>query len=424
MKSDISCDQENQSRGFWHYIGYLAFGILGIILGAALVYGLLVYAVDLKSEEGQPLAEVESDGANAPLDGAKVPVVEPESDSGFVEVVEQVMPAVVGVNKHVYLSPGIEQSLEEVESGSGVITSEDGYIVTNHHVVEDADWITVVIPGKGSYEAELIGNDALTDLAVLKIEETGLLHVEFGNSNQIRVGETVLAFGNPLGYFQQSVTAGIISAIKRQVRVPGSEYAYTFVQTDALVNPGNSGGPLVNSKGETIGINTAKISLAGVEGIGLSIPSNTVQRVIKDIIENGRVIRPHLGVVIEDWLEYGDQQPERGILIRDIAPDSAAERAGLLPGDIIVSINGEEIYYLAMLFDVLFSYYPGDQVAIQYYRDGAEAEVELTLGEWPESLPVIQDLPESGDAEAEPEEEPDAGEVEPEQPVEPEAAEE
>lgn len=425
MKDDLNREQENCHRGFWYYIGYLAFGILGIILGAALVYGILIYTTDMESEPVQPLAEVENDEA-------EVPLILPDNNSGIVEVVEQVMPAVVGVNKHIYLSPGIEQSLEEVESGSGVIISEDGYIVTNHHVVEDADWITVVLPGKGSYEAELVGSDALTDLALLKIEATGLLHISFGNSDQIRVGETVLAFGNPLGYFQQSVTAGIISAVKRQVRVPGSEYAYTFVQTDALVNPGNSGGPLVNSKGETIGINTAKISLAGVEGIGLSIPSNTVQRVIKDIIESGRVIRPHLGVVIEDWLEYGDQQPERGIIIRDIAPDSAAERAGLMPGDIIVSINGEEIYYLAMLFDALFAYYPGDVVTIHYYRDGIKAEVELTLGERPEFLPVIQDLPEPGEPEEEPEpeeeteteEESDAEIIEPEQPVEPEAAEE
>jgi len=198
----------------------------------------------------------------------------------------------------------------------------------------------------------------------------------------------------------------------------GSDYAYTFLQTDALVNPGNSGGPLVNVQGETIGINTAKISLVGVEGIGLSIPSNTVQRVIKDIIEQGKVRRPHLGVIIEDWLEYGEEQPERGVLIRDIAPDSAVDRAGLQAGDIIVAINGEEIYYLALLFDVLFSYYPGDTVTVEYYREGERLEAAVTLGERPDSLPIIQEVPDLDEAEEEEDLEQEE-EVEPIEPVEP-----
>jgi len=190
------------------------------------------------------------------------------------------------------------------------------------------------------------------------------------------------------------------------------------LQTDALVNPGNSGGPLVNVQGETIGINTAKISLVGVEGIGLSIPSNTVQRVIKDIIEQGRVRRPHLGVIIEDWLEYGEEQPERGVLIRDIAPDSAVDRAGLQTGDIIVAINGEDIYYLALLFDVLFSYYPGDTVTVEYYREGERLEAAVTLGERPDSLPIIQEIPDLDETEEEEDSEQEE-EIEPIEPVEP-----
>jgi serine protease Do len=409
MERDYKSSRGERKNGIWTFIGYLSFALLGVVLGAVLIYLLFTYFLAPQADLVQQAAEENKD------------VVSPtrsEEGPGLVAVVEQVMPAVVGVNKHQSLPGTMTEAFEEVESGSGVIIAADGYIITNQHVIEGADRISVVIPGKGRYEAELIGQDPLTDLAVLKIDENGLKHVVFGDSSQTKVGETVLAFGNPLGYFQQSVTAGIISAVQRQVRVPGSDYAYTFLQTDALVNPGNSGGPLVNIQGETIGINTAKISLVGVEGIGLSIPSNTVQRVVKDIIEQGKVRRPHLGVIIEDWLEYGEEQPERGVLIRDIAPDSAVDRAGLQAGDIIVTINGEEIYYLAMLFDVLFAYYPGDTVTIQYYREGERFEAAVTLGERPDSLPIIQEVPDIDETEDEEDTEQEE-EAEPIEPVEP-----
>jgi serine protease Do len=409
MEHEYKSSRGESKNGIWTFIGYLSFALLGVVLGAVLIYLLFTYFLAPQADLVQPAAEEN----NVVVSPARI-----EEGPGLVAVVEQVMPAVVGVNKHQSLPGETAEVFEEVESGSGVIIAADGYIITNQHVIEGADRISVVIPGKGSYEAELIGQDPLTDLAVLKIDENGLKHVVFGDSSQTKVGETVLAFGNPLGYFQQSVTAGIISAVQRQVRVPGSDYAYTFLQTDALVNPGNSGGPLVNIKGETIGINTAKISLVGVEGIGLSIPSNTVQRVVKDIIEQGKVRRPHLGVIIEDWLEYGEEQPERGVLIRDIAPDSAVDRAGLQAGDIIVAINGEEIYYLAMMFDVLFAYYPGDTVTIEYYREGERFEAAVTLGERPDSLPIIQEVPDIDETEDEEDTEQE-DEAEPIEPVEP-----
>lgn len=408
MDHEYKSSRGERKNGIWTFIGYLSFALLGVVLGAVLIYLLFTYFLSPQADLVQPAAEEN----NVVVSPTRI-----EEGPGLVAVVEQVMPAVVGVNKHQSLPGETAGVFEEIESGSGVIIAADGYIITNQHVIEGADRISVVIPGKGSYEAVLIGQDPLTDLAVLKIDENGLKHVVFGDSSQTKVGETVLAFGNPLGYFQQSVTAGIISAVQRQVRVPGSDYAYTFLQTDALVNPGNSGGPLVNIKGETIGINTAKISLVGVEGIGLSIPSNTVQRVVKDIIEQGKVRRPHLGVIIEDWLEYGEEQPERGVLIRDIAPDSAVDRAGLQAGDIIVAINGEEIYYLAMLFDVLFAYYPGDTVTIEYYREGERFEAAVTLGERPDSLPIIQEVPDIDETEEEDTEQEE--EAEPIEPVEP-----
>ncbi|MCJ7806792.1 MAG: trypsin-like peptidase domain-containing protein, partial [Clostridia bacterium] len=362
MESHKDYNALSHRRDFWSFIGYLSFGIFGIFLGAVLVYGLFTAFLAPQVEDST------IDTAQEDLEIVTVLPVSP--DSSLVDIVDRVLPAVVGVQNHVYISNSDEQSLQEIESGSGVIISADGYIITNQHVIENADKITVLIPNKGRYIAELIGTDALTDLALLRIEETGLRDIAFGDSEKLRIGETVVAIGNPLGYFQQTVTAGIISAVGRQVSVPGSEYVYTYIQTDALVNPGNSGGPLINLQGEIIGIITAKISLAGVEGIGLSIPSNIVKRVMGDLREHGRVIRPHLGVVIDDWLDYSDQEPEKGVLILEVAPDSAADKAGLVSGDIIVAIDGRDVLYLAQLFDRLFLYYPDDTITLTYFREG------------------------------------------------------
>ncbi len=390
--------------GFWSVVGYLAFGLLGILVGAALVYGLFVFFLAPEVTE-PPVAEEVIE--TLPEEAAEVPdpELQPAASPCIIEVIEEIMPAVVGVSRQVFVSRFGEERLEPAESGSGVIISSDGYIITNHHVIEGADSISVLLPDKGRYDAEVVGEDTLTDLALLKIDETGLTAMTLGDSEQLRVGETVAAIGNPLGYFQQTVTAGIISAVDRQVRFPGSDFAYSFVQTDALVNPGNSGGPLVNIDGEIIGINTAKISLLGVEGIGLSIPSNTVKRVADDLLEHGKVIRAHLGVVIDDWPLFSDVEPDNGVLILDIAPDSPAEDVGLQAGDVIVAMDDREIQYIAQLFDRLLEYYPGDTTVVSFYRDGDRREVEVVLGERPEEWEVEFD-PEDFEFE-EPGEDPD-----------------
>ncbi len=379
--------KRSHGGGAWAFIGYISFGILGILLGAFLVYGLFVFLLVPETEE-PPLEAVNE------VPEEVVPEEQLVQEQCLIDVVEDVMPAVVGVNRQVYVRRFGEESLEPAESGSGVLISADGYIVTNHHVIDGADNISILLPDKGRYDAELIGEDVLTDLALLKIEETGLISMPIGDSDSLRVGETVVAIGNPLGYFQQTVTAGIISAVDRQVRLPGGNFAYSFVQTDTLVNPGNSGGPLVNLNGEIIGINTAKISLMGVEGIGLSIPSNTVSRVMDDLKEHGRVIRPHLGVIIDDWPLYSDEEPDNGVLIIEIAPDSPAEEVGLQSGDVIVAIDDHEVQYLAQLFDRLLDYYPDDTITVTYYRDGERETVEVTLGERPEEWEIEIDEPE------------------------------
>ncbi|MFO7951324.1 MAG: trypsin-like peptidase domain-containing protein [Bacillota bacterium] len=381
MERHKNFNSQPRRGGVWAFIGYLSFGVLGILLGAAIVYGLFIHLLGPATEETipkDPPGEVDE----APIDE---PLPAPERDSDIVAVVEEVMPAVVGVSSHRAIGNFEEKNIEEAESASGVIVSSDGYIVTNQHVIEQAEEIMVVIPEVGQYEAELIGEDALTDLALLKIEASELTYVPFADSRETRVGETVLAIGNPLG-LQQTVTAGIVSAVERQVFIPGTEYAHTFIQIDAVVNPGNSGGPLVNLNGEIVGINTAKVALTGVEGIGLSIPSSTVDRVINDLLEFGQVHRPHMGVLIESWINYDDPEPDKGIRLVEVVPDSPAEEAGLQKGDIIVAVDGQSTEYLAKLFDQLLTYYPGDTITITFYRDGEQKETDLTLEERPDDL--------------------------------------
>lgn len=395
--------------GVWSLIGYLSFGILGIMLGAVLVYALFVFLLMPSTEivvseeevieEEKITDEVETDQVEEVDEPEVDEVDEPEEaipdhqeplpvlpwDHHVVDTVDKVMPAVVGVSSRREVQGFGGRHFEQTESGSGVIIDSGGYIITNQHVIDNADEVFIVIPDKGFYEAELVGSDLLTDLALLKIDENDLSYVDFADSNNIRVGESVLAIGNPLG-LQQTVTAGIISAVERQVRIPGTEFSYTFVQTDAVVNPGNSGGPLVNLEGDIVGINTAKIALSGVEGIGLAIPSNTVERVTRDFLNHGSVQRPHMGVLIEDWLDYEDPEPVMGVRIVEVSPGSPAYQAGLMGGDIIVAIEGSPINYMAQLFDKLLVYYPEDEVTITYFRNGEENQTNLVFDLRPEQF--------------------------------------
>lgn len=350
-------------------------GLLGVLLGAALLYVLFVNYGFPASPEQLP----DQHGGNKTED----PVLPPphRDDLAAVEVVERVMPAVVGVHSYVRVTRFGQEAVVESGSGSGAVITADGYIVTNQHVVDGAVEIKVVFADGDNYEARLVGEDRRTDLAVLKIEREDLPYVPLGDSGGIRVGETVLAIGNPLGYFQQTVTSGIISAVQRQVYVQGSDYSYTYIQTDAGINRGNSGGPLVNLRGEVIGINTLKVSLPDVEGIGFAIPSNTVQRVAADLIEYGRMRRPKMGIGVKDYSAVTGDAAERGVYIATVDPGSAAERDGLRSGDVIVAVDEKEINYMAQLFDALLDYYPGDRVPMTVLRNGEKVNLAVVPGE-------------------------------------------
>jgi serine protease Do len=277
--------------------------------------------------------------------------------------------------------------------GSGVIMSEDGYIVTNNHVIDGADSITVRVMDGEEYEAKLVGRDPRTDMAVIKIEAKSLPTAVFADSDKVQVGDVVLAIGNPFR-LGRTVTKGIVSAIGRDVPLPATGQKGTlitdFIQTDASINPGNSGGALVDSQGRVIGINTAIFTPSGGNvGIGFAVPSNVVLRVVGDLVRMGRVSRGLLGVNIQninqDMAEaLGLQQP-RGALVTDVTPGSAAERAGIQPGDLITEFNGTSVRDSRNLQQMVAQQTPGSEVTVKILRNRKEVTLKAKLGDFEEA---------------------------------------
>ncbi|APU99442.1 Do family serine endopeptidase [Sphingobacterium siyangense] len=287
-------------------------------------------------------------------------------------------------------------------SGSGVIISDDGYIVTNNHVVEDADKIEVVLTDKRTFEAKLIGRDPNTDIALLKVAGKGLPVVKLGNSDNVNVGEWVLAFGYPLG-LQSTVTAGIVSATGRDIGILregqqqrgnpfggntnqplASSAIESFIQTDAVINKGNSGGALTNAAGELIGINSAIASPTGVyAGYGFAIPVNLVKKIADDFVEFGNVKRGYIGInyqpVTSELAKERGITDVNGLFVEDVVAGGAAEAAGIKKGDILTKINGKVITGSPVLGETIGRLRPGDKVNITYKRDGKEKQVSLTL---------------------------------------------
>jgi len=281
------------------------------------------------------------------------------------------------------------QTQPQQSSGSGVIISEDGYIATNNHVVNNADKIEVILNNNKSYTAEVIGKDPTTDLALLKINEKGLPFISYGNSDDVKIGEWVLAVGNPFN-LTSTVTAGIISAKGRNINAieanqdKGNYSIESFIQTDAAVNPGNSGGALVNTEGQLIGINTAIASNTGsYTGYSFAIPVNIVRKVMNDIHDFGNVQRAFLGISIRDidakMQEEKNLKMSQGVYIAGLTDGGAAESAGLREGDIITKINGNNIKSTPELQEQISSYRPGEKVAVTINRDGEEKNLEMTL---------------------------------------------
>ena len=271
-------------------------------------------------------------------------------------------------------------------SGSGVILTPDGYIATNNHVVENSSKIEVILNDKRTYIAEVIGTDPETDLALLKIEESDLPFLTFGNSDDVRIGEWVIAVGNPFN-LTSTVTAGIVSAKGRNINLlrQNTEYAIeNFIQTDAAVNPGNSGGALVNVRGELIGINTAIASETGsYSGYSFAVPVNIVKKILDDIKKYGEVKRAILGVRIQDITsELADKEgikEYKGVFVPEVVDGSAADKAGIKKGDVILKINDIEVNSTSELQAEVSKYYPGQKVKLLINRNNSNKEVEVTL---------------------------------------------
>lgn len=287
--------------------------------------------------------------------------------------------------KRFYQQPAPQGDMKQMGLGSGVIISADGIILTNNHVVDDADNIKVRLMDGREFEAKVKGKDSQTDLAVITIESENLKPIKIGNSDNVRVGEFVLAIGSPLNpQLEHTVTSGIISA-KGRSGVGLSQYE-DFIQTDAAINPGNSGGPLVNLKGELIGINSAIATRnGGFMGIGFAIPVNLANKVMQDIVETGKVTRGWLGVYIQnispELVKALNLTTSKGVIVSKVQPDSPAEKAGLKEEDVIVELNGKPVDNTISLSTWVAGQSPGDEVALKIIRDEDEMSIKVELGE-------------------------------------------
>ncbi|MBN8836029.1 MAG: Do family serine endopeptidase [Sphingobacteriia bacterium] len=277
---------------------------------------------------------------------------------------------------------------EQRASGSGVIISEDGYIVTNNHVIEGADEINITLPNKKSYKASIIGSDPSSDIAVIKIDAKGLPYLIYGNSDETKLGQWVLAIGYPLN-LDVTVTAGIVSAKSRSININDRQSktpVESFIQTDAAVNPGNSGGALINTGGELIGINSAIASPTGsYAGYSYAIPVNIVKKVVNDIIKYGTVQRAFIGISYAPEGLSDEQKKEQGIkdvegvYVLDVPAGGAASAAGLKKGDIVTKVNGSVVKSGPEMVEQVARYKPGDKITLTYLRDGKENTVPIIL---------------------------------------------
>jgi len=305
------------------------------------------------------------------------------------------------------LGPGGPQ--HESGTGSGVIVSPDGYILTNNHVVDSASVLTVRLDDGRELKAKVIGTDPKTDLAVIKIEGKGLTYAKFGDSDAMDVGDWVLAFGSPFG-FDQTMTQGIISAKGRQINIIGQNNPQlagltyeNFLQTDAAINPGNSGGPLVNLKGEVIGINAAIASRSGAyNGIGFSIPSNDAKYIMDSLIKFGKVVRGYLGVGIADVRTSRAEATAlgftgtTGVLVKEVRPDSPGGKGGLQLNDVITDVNGKKIESMMELRTAIARTKPGEKIALVVFRGGKNVSLDFAVGEQPDTAVAAADKAPSG----------------------------
>jgi len=390
-----------------HRLSLLAVGLLCLLAGLFLAAGFDWTENGTANPLPALVSSTEGQASAEPLKGLI------QYESAFTEISKKITPSVVSIsaarivkNPHSQMqeSPFFEGPFEEFFRhfqppegefkteglGSGLIVRSDGYILTNNHVVEGAEEIKVTLLDNYTHEAKIIGRDPTTDVAVIKIEGNNFQAAPLGNSDEVDVGQWVIAVGNPMR-LSFTVTAGIVSALGRNINIISGSYSIeNFIQTDAVINPGNSGGPLVNLKGEVIGINSAISTRTGFyEGYGFAIPINLAKRIMEDLIEYNRVIRPILGVQIRnitpELAEALGLKDPSGVLVEDFTPDiSPAKEAGVKRQDVIVKVDGVKVKQTNELQSLIAQHHPGEVVRLEIIRDQKSVEVAVKLAERPE----------------------------------------
>jgi 2-alkenal reductase len=370
-------------RGTKPTLGIILIGVvlgatfLGAVVGGMVGFGLAYSRLDTPTQAvaAQPVAGSSSESTSpAELAAAAISAIQPSAGEAVtVNAVQQAVPAVVTVAAITNMGPS---------SGSGFFISADGYLVTNNHVVQGSQEIQVIYAKGGQVPARLVGASPEFDLAVLKVDGPVPGHVEWGDSGNLLLGSQVIAIGSALGEYRNTVTAGILSGFNRQVGNMGS-----LLQTDAAINQGNSGGPLINSNGQVIGVNTLVVrgDFADAEGLGFAIPSDIARSVVRNLIETGDARHPFLGI------QYQAMNPQlanelglsvtEGALLDAVLDGSPAARANLRPGDVIISLNGETVNDRNSLVSLLLEHVAGETITLEVLREGQVVTTQLTLGE-------------------------------------------
>lgn len=361
---------------------FIVVALIGALMGGSLVmaYGDNKYqAKPIQQADIRPVANLQQPAAQTQVSDAR--------NTAIVRAAQTVGPAVVGITNKAYARDYANRKvLVERGAGSGVIFDANGYIATNYHVVQNAQEIMVSLADGRTFTGKVLGVDPATDLAVVKIDATELPVAVLGDSDSLLVGEPAIAIGNPLGMeFRGSVTVGVISALNRPIEI--GERKFKLIQTDAAINPGNSGGALVNADGVVVGINSAKISVAGVEGMGFSIPINTARPILQSIIDKGHVVRAYLGVGVLDQntaARYGyELDIDHGVYLAQLSPNGPAAKAGLREGDIILKVAGVETNSVADLRSTIDGQPIGSKKDVVILRNGQTITVPVTFEEMP-----------------------------------------
>ena len=401
--SASSCSKNNSGKST---LKTILISLTSGIVGAALVLGLCLYVPNIRT-----LLDSDSSDSSTKKSVSKIFTSEGAVNTGIdlseysdtaISVANKVLPSVVGIevtfsisaNYHTFLT---QDSSTSTATGSGVIISEDGYILTNNHIVDasssssssyytvsDAKKVVIYLYDEDEpIDAEIVGTDSVTDLAILKIDRDGLTPATIGDSDSVQVGEFAMAIGNPLD-MRSTVTSGIISGLNREIEDENGTM-YTLIQTDAAINSGNSGGALVNADGELIGINTLKMSGTGIEGMGFAIPINSTLDITEQLISTGKVSRPYIGIsginVTETYSQYYNLPI--GVYVAELQKDGPAKDSDLEVGDVIIEFNGEKIESMSQLNKEKNKCEIGDEITLKVSRNSEELEIKITLIETP-----------------------------------------